>query len=49
MFSQIIAKLDRSKFNKFVKDKNTDYNNKGFDIWSHLISMLFCHFARVNH
>ncbi|MGL5277254.1 IS4 family transposase [Myroides sp.] len=46
LFSQIIAKLDRSKFKKLVKDKQTDKYNKGFDSWSHLVSMLFCHFAR---
>ncbi|MFM9403802.1 DUF4372 domain-containing protein [Myroides odoratimimus] len=46
LFSQIIAKLDRSKFKKLVNDKQTDKYNKGFDSWSHLVSMLFCHFAR---
>lgn len=46
LFSQTIAKLDRSKFKKLVKDKQTDKYNKGFDSWSHLVSMLFCHFAR---
>ncbi|MCC9044579.1 IS4 family transposase [Myroides sp. M-43] len=46
LFSQIIQKLDRSKFKKIVKERQTDKHNKGFDSWSHLISMLFCHFAR---
>ncbi|RRJ85950.1 DUF4372 domain-containing protein [Paenimyroides tangerinum] len=46
LFSQIIAKLNRSKFKKLVKEHQTDKHNKGFDSWNHLISMLFCHFAR---
>lgn len=46
LFSQIIQKLDRSKFKKIVKERQTDKHNKGFDSWSHLVSMLFCHFAR---
>lgn len=46
LFSQIIAKLDRSKFKKIVKEKQSDKHHKGFDSWSHLVSMLFCHFAR---
>ncbi|MDM1038753.1 DUF4372 domain-containing protein, partial [Myroides odoratimimus] len=36
LFSQIIAKLDRSKFKKIVKEKQTDKHNKGFNSWSHL-------------
>ncbi|MDM1462057.1 IS4 family transposase, partial [Myroides odoratimimus] len=35
-----------SKFKKIVKEKQTDKHNKGFNSWSHLVSMLFCHFAR---
>lgn len=46
LFSQIIRKLDRSKFNKLVCEKATDKHNKGFNSWTHLISMLFCHFAK---
>lgn len=46
LFSQIISKLDRSSFNKIVKEKNTDKHNKGFNSWTHLISMLFCQFAK---
>ena len=46
LFSQIITKLNRSNFKKLVNEKQTDKHNKGFDSWSHLISMLFCHFAR---
>jgi hypothetical protein len=46
LFSQIISKLDRSKFSKIVTKKETDKHNKGFSSWNHLISMLFCQFAK---
>ena len=46
LFSQIIKKLDRSSFNKLVKDKQTDKHCKGFNSWTHLVSMLFCQFAK---
>lgn len=46
LFSQIIGKLDRLKFNKLVKERNTDKHQKGFNSWTHLISMLFCQFAK---
>ena len=46
LFSQIISKLDRSKFNKIVKVKQTDKHCKGYTSWTHLVSMLFCQFAK---
>jgi len=46
LFGQITQKLDRSVFNFLVKEHKTDKHQKGFDSWSHLISMLFCHFAK---
>jgi len=46
LFGQIIQKLDRSIFKNLVKEHNTDKHQKGFDSWSHLTSMLFCHFAK---
>ena len=46
LFSQIISKLDRQKFNFYVKTKNTDKHNKGYNSWTHLVSMLFCQFAK---
>jgi hypothetical protein len=46
LFSQIISKLDRSKFKKLVDHKQTDKHNKGFTSWTHLVSMLFCQFAK---
>jgi hypothetical protein len=46
LFSQIISKLDRSKFNKLVDFRQTDKHNKGYNSWTHLVSMLFCQFAK---
>ena len=46
LFSQIISKLDRSVFSKLVKDKQTDKHQKGYNSWTHLVSMLFCQFAK---
>lgn len=46
LFSQIISKIDRSVFKKLVNEKKTDYRSKGFNSWTHLVSMLFCHFAK---
>jgi len=46
LFSQIISKLDRIKFAKLVKDKQTDKHHKGYNSWTHLVSMLFCQFSK---
>ena len=46
LFSQIIGKLDRLKFSKLVKQKETDKHQKGFTSWNHLVAMLFCQFAK---
>lgn len=46
LFSQIISKLDRNIFSKLVKEKHTDKHQKGFSSWTHLVSMLFCQFAK---
>lgn len=46
LFSQIISKLDRSKFNKLVSKNGSDKHNKGYTSWTHLVSMLFCQFAK---
>jgi len=46
LFSEIISKLDRLKFNKLVKERETDKHSKGFNSWTHLVSMLFCQFAK---
>ncbi|ASB49167.1 IS4 family transposase [Alkalitalea saponilacus] len=46
LFAQIISKLDRSSFKSLVKEKETDKHQKGYNSWTHLISMLFCQFAK---
>lgn len=46
LFSQIIQKIDRPLFNHLVAEKQTDKGCKGFNSWTHLVSMLFCHFAK---
>ena len=46
LFSQIISKLDRSKFNKIVKVKEADKHCKGYNSWTHLIYKLFCQFTK---
>src|SRR5690606_40545032 len=46
LFSQIISKVDKSKFSKLVKSHQSDKHQKGFDSWSHLVSMLFYQFAK---
>lgn len=46
LFSQIISKLDRSLFKKLVDQWQTDKHNKGYTSWTHLVSMLFCQFAK---
>ncbi|MDW5289189.1 DUF4372 domain-containing protein [Formosa sp. PL04] len=46
LFSQIISKLDSSKFKRLVKLHKRDKHQKGFDSCSHLVSMLFYQFAK---
>jgi hypothetical protein len=46
LFSQIISKINRQLFKKDVAQLKTDYRNKGFNSWTHLVSMVFCHLAK---
>jgi len=46
LFSQIISKLDRTCFKRIVLEKKTDKHQKGYSSWTHLVSMLFCQFAK---
>lgn len=46
LFAQIISKLDKFAFKKLVDEKQTDKHNKGYNSWTHLVSMLFCQFAK---
>lgn len=47
LFSQIIHQLDRNLFSKSVEKYRTDKHNKGINSWTHLVSMLFCHFSKA--
>ena len=46
LFAQIISKLDRNSLRSLVKEKETDKHQKGYNSWIHLVSMLFCQFAK---
>jgi len=46
LFSQIVSKLDRQSFSKIVAARKTDKHCKGYNSWTHLVSMLFCQFAK---
>ena len=46
LFSQIVSTLCRQKFSKLVKELETDKHAKGYSSWTHLVSMLFCQFAK---
>lgn len=46
LFAQVIQRLDRPKFNVLVKKYDSDKHGKGHTSWSHLVSMLFCQFAK---
>jgi hypothetical protein len=46
LFAQIIGKLDSIKFKKIVLKHQSDKHEKGYNSWTHLVSMLFCQFAK---
>ncbi len=48
LFAQIIQSLCRNIFKTLVKNYDTDKHNKGIDSWTHLITMLFCQFSKLN-
>lgn len=48
LFSQIIQKIERTVFKRSVKAHQSDKHNKGMNTWTHLCSMLFCHFSKAN-
>jgi len=48
LFSQITSLMPRDLFTEIVKKYGTDKYSKGIDSWTHLISMLFCHFGHAN-
>jgi len=48
LFAQIIQTLDRFSFSKLVQIHGTDKHNKGIHSWTHLVTMLFCQFSKLN-
>lgn len=46
LFAQIISKLDRGAFARLVRKKESDKHQKDYNSWTHLVSMLFCQFAK---
>lgn len=48
LFAQIINLLNSPVFSKLVDKFDTDKHNKGINSWTHLVTMLFCHFAKAN-
>jgi hypothetical protein len=45
LFSQILQYIPRSVFSSVVGKYNTDKHSKGINSWTHLVTMLFFHFA----
>jgi len=48
LFSQLLGLVDRKIFTSQVKEYNTDKHCKGFDSWSHLVSMLFMQLSGIS-
>lgn len=44
-FSQLLRIFNKINFSQIVKDHDSDKHNKGFDSWSHFVSMLFMQVA----
>ena len=45
LFAQVIQHLPNNIFKRIFAEHNSDKHSKGFDSYSHLISMVFCQFA----
>lgn len=46
LFNQILQHINRNIFIKVVEKYSTDKHNKGINSWTHLVTMLFCQFAK---
>lgn len=46
LFNQILQHINRNYFTKVVEKYSTDKYNKGINSWTHLVTMLFCQFAK---
>ena len=45
LFSQIFQKLPKDEIKKTIREHGTDKHSKGFNTWTHFVSMVFCQFA----
>jgi len=48
LFAQILQTLDRISFKKLVSVHQTNKHEKGINSWTHLVTMLFCQFSKLN-
>lgn len=48
LFAQIIQKINKDSFKNLVTKHKSNKHCKGNDAWSHLVTMLFCQFAKSN-
>ena len=48
LFAQIMQTVDRFSFTKLVNQHDTDKHSKGINSWTHLVTMLFCQFSKLN-
>lgn len=48
VFSQILSLIDRELFKDLVRKHKSDKHCKGINSWTHLVSMLFCHFSSAD-
>ncbi len=48
LFSQVLQIVPRDLLKKISNQHSSDKHSKGIDTWNHLVSMLFCHFGKVN-
>jgi hypothetical protein len=47
IFSQLLTIFPRSEFATLVSRNRSDYGAKGFNSWTQLVCMLFCHLAQA--
>lgn len=48
LFAQIIKSLCKNSFKKLDFKYDTDKHNKGIDSWTHLVTIRFCQFSKLN-
>jgi IS4 transposase len=48
LFSQILQIIPRDAYHTAVQKFQTDKHSKGINSWTHLVAMLFCHFAKAH-